>query len=597
MQRISGARGRVTTGGWRLGASLALALALAACGGGGGGNATPAASTSGAATVAAGADAPTTITDAARLAQQASFGPTDALIAEIQTAGALKWTARQMTIAASTYPAAGTDAIDRWTDKNASWCEGNTEAGSTARLYCWRDNYTATPVVWQFYRQALGGGDQLRQRVAFALSQWLVASDVEVYGSYGLRGWQQMFRDRAFGNYRDLLRDVMLSPVMGEFLNNVNNSKTDPNENFARELLQLFSIGTCELNHDGSLKGGNCVATYDNATVREYAYALTGWTYPAGGASGWCPTGKCDLWKNPRYLAGAMVAVPAQHDQTVRTLLSGVSLPASRTPDQALEKVLDSIMAHGNTAPFVARRLIQHLVTGNPSAAYVADVATAFETGRHAGIGAGTRGDLAATVAAVLLHAEARDASHITDRGYGRLREPAQLWTASMRALDAVSDGAWWGWSYGDEMGQAVFSAPSVFSYYAPDYKPPGSDVTAPAFGIENENTTLNRLALFQFLNVFTGTPLMVANTSIADSFGTTVSRARFTGAASDPAALVDRFDLLLTSRQLTTRQKQAIVDAVSAISVATHGADWQAARVRAAGYLAMSSPQYSIVR
>ncbi|WP_085315752.1 DUF1800 domain-containing protein [Derxia lacustris] len=570
----------------------ALCLALAACGGGGGGGGNSATPVTGAAAVAAAADRPTTSLDAARLAEQASFGPTESLIAGIAASGPLKWIARQMTLPASSYPQLGSEAIDRWTDKNRSWCQANFSAGT----YCWRDYYTATPVAWQFYRQALGNDDQLRQRVAWALSQWLVASDQEVNGTYGLRHWAQLFRDNAFGNYRDLLRAVALSPVMGEFLNNVNNSKTDPNENFARELLQLFSIGTCVLNHDGSLKDGKCEATYDNATVREYAYALTGWTYPAGGASAWCAS-LCNGWQNPRWLSGAMVAVPAQHDQTVRTLLSGVTLPASRTPEQALDKVLDSIMAHGNLAPFVARRLIQHLVTGNPSAAYVADVASAFEAGSYQGIGSGTRGDLGATVAAVLLHAEARDTAHLTDRGYGRLREPVQLWTGVMRALDAVSDGLWWASAFGGELDQAIYGAPSVFSYYAPDYIPGGADVTAPAFGIEDANTTLKRLSFINYLSFTKSDPVMPASATVAGAIGTALSWSRYADSAGDPAALVDRLDLLLTSRQLNATQKQAIVDAVSVINQSTHGADWPAWRVRAAVFLTLAAPQSSIVR
>jgi uncharacterized protein (DUF1800 family) len=170
---------------------------------------------------------------------------------------------------------------------------------------------------------------------------------------------------------------------MGDYLDHVNNNKLSPNENFARELLQLFAIGTCKLNNDGSLQGGQCTPTYDNQAVREYAFALTGFSYPAGGVSVWgCwPTGA-----NCTYYGGDMVSKPALADNRARTLLSGVSVPASRTPSQALGLVLDSLMAHPSMAPFIGRQLIQHLVKSNPTPAYVQRVATAFRNGRYTGL-------------------------------------------------------------------------------------------------------------------------------------------------------------------------------------------------------------------
>jgi len=549
-------------------------------------------------TAAVAADVPTDTLDAARLAQQASFGATNALIAEIRARGPAKWVAQQIVTARSVYPAVGSDAIDRWTSRDVNWCDGNFTHGSVAGNYCWRDYYTGTPLAWHFYKQALTGKDQLRQRVALALSQWLVVSDVEVYSAYGMREWHQMLRDRALGNYRDLLREVILSPVMGAFLNNVDNAKTDPNENFARELLQLFTIGTCQLNHDGSLVGGSCQATYDNAKVREYAYALSGWTYPVGGTTYWCPT-KCGTWRNPHYLAGRMVSVPAQHDQTTRSLLSNVTLPAVRTPEVAVERVIESLMRHPNMGPFVARRLIQHLVTSNPSPAYVDAVATAFETGSYASIGSGTRGDMAATVAAVLLRDEARNRANIGKPGYGRLREPVQLWTSVMRALDARSDGIWWAWSFGGDLGQNRFSPPSVFSYYAPDTALVGTSYVAPAFGIENEATTLGRMSLIQFANLGADSAgvMIPATTTVAGSIGTSISHARWLPVVANSAALVSQLDLLLTSGQLTTAQKTPIIEALDAINSSTYGSYWQTRRLRVAAYLVMMTPQFSIVR
>jgi hypothetical protein len=184
-----------------------------------------------------------------------------------------------------------------------------------------------------------------------------------------------MLLENAFGNYREVLRRVTLAPVMGQFLNHVNNDRLLPNENFARELLQLFSVGTCKLAPSGKLSGGSCKPTYDNNTVRNYAYALTGWTYPKGGKTAW---GCWPEGANCEYMGSDMVDAPALRDGNERKLLSDVVVPAGSNAAKALEKVLDSLMQHQNLAPFVSQRLIQQLVTSNPSGDYVQRVGQAF---------------------------------------------------------------------------------------------------------------------------------------------------------------------------------------------------------------------------
>ena len=294
--------------------------------------------------------------DAVRLADQASFGPTEALVATIQTQGASAWVSAQMGLASARYTSGMGGEVHQYTG-SGDFCDGK---GAN----CWRDWSSTEPLVWDFYRNAVTQPDQLRQRVAFALQQIVVVNSLEVDGTYGFRLYYNNLLDNAFGNYRQVLKKVALSPLMGDFLNSANNDKAAPNENFARELLQLFSIGTCELNSDASLKGGACSPTYGNDVVRSYAYAMTGWTYPAGGATPWgCwPSGM-----NCRYYAGDMVAVASFHDSAERPLLSGVSVAAGTAAPAALDKVLDSLMAHPNIGPFIARQLIQHLVSSNPS--------------------------------------------------------------------------------------------------------------------------------------------------------------------------------------------------------------------------------------
>ena len=523
----------------------------------------------------------TTQRDAVRLAEQASFGPTETLVATIRSQGATKWVADQLVASGSRYTSGGSGAVHQHA-ASGDFCDAK---GSN----CWRDWSSSTPLVWDFYRNAVERPDQLRQRVALALQQILVVSNLEVSGTYGLRGYHNMLLDNAFGNYREVLRKMALSPVMGDYLDNVNNDKSAPNENFARELLQLFSVGTCQLNTDGSLKGGSCLPTYDNATVRDYAYALTGWTYPAGGKTsyGCWPKGA-----NCTYLNGDMVPVAAFHDTQVRTLLGGASLPAGHSAPVALNAVLDSLMAHPNTAPFMSKQLIQHLVSGNPSPAYVRRVATAFTTGKSGAFGTGQRGDLQATVAAVLLDTEARTPA--PGASAGRLREPVQLFTGMLRALNGRSDGDALGWWWGEELRQHIFRSPSVFNYYPPDYPLPGTQLVAPAFGIHNANAALQRINFANYLVHWNGSD---PNANVPNALGTRLNLSAFIADADDPAKLVERLSLLALGEPLPPASRSAVIQAVSAYTKQNNGNDHRINRVRQAAYLVFASPQYQVVR
>ncbi len=563
-------------------AGLLLAL-LAGCGGGGGAG-SPAAGAPVPGVPAGLPDQPTSQRDAVRLADQASFGPTESLLGTIRTQGATKWVSQQMALSNSRYSSGGDQRVHQHSSQNTDFCAGR---GDT----CWRDWYSSTPLVWDFYRNAVQQPDQLRQRVAFALQQILVVSSEGVSGTYGLRNYQNTLLTHAFGNYRDLLRQVTLSPVMGDYLDHVNNDPAAPNENYARELLQLFSVGTCELNADGSLKGGRCNATYDNDRVRAYAYALTGWTYPAGGASPW------DCWPrgtNCQFYSGDMVALPAAfHNSEARTLLSGVQLPAGHNAAQALEAVLDSLMAHPNTAPFIGRQLIQHLVSSNPSPAYVQRVAQAFNTGRFGGFGSGQRGDMKATIAAILLDAEARGDSPL--RTAGRLREPAQLFTGVLRALNGRTDGDALGWWWGDTLQQHVFRPPSVFNFYPPDYPVAGTALVGPAFGIHNANTALQRVNFVQYLTFWDGS---APSSDVPNALGTRVDLSAFLADADQPEVLVDRLSRLALGAPLPAAARTAVVNAVGAFTSANSGAsNVRRYRVQQAAYLIFSSPQYQIAR
>jgi len=557
-------------------------LLLAACGGSDSGGDT---ASSGAPPSELPAARPTTTRDAARLADQASFGATEPLIAEIEVKGAARWIAEQMRLSSSRYALGGGDAVHRHRSP-IDYCDQPEHAAPN----CGRDWLTTQPLAWDFYRNATRGADQLRQRVALALQQIVVVSNFEVQGTYGFRAYHNMLLDHAFGNYRELLRKVSVSPLMGEFLNNVNNDKRAPNENYARELLQLFSIGTCELNPDASLVGGACRATYDNQTVRAYAHALTGWTYPPGGLSHytWYPLGS-----NPRYYAGDMIALPALHDDAPRSLLSGVSVAAGASAEVALEAVLESLMRHPNVAPFVAKQLIQFLVTSNPGPAYVARVATAFASGRYRyggdAFGSGTRGDLAATVAAILLDPEARGDPSLRA---GKLREPVLMFTAVLRALGGTTDGDVLGWKWGATLRQTLFRSPSVFNFYPPDYPLAGTDLVGPAFAIHNASTALERLNFLTELLMWGGAP---PHPTVPGATGTSVDLRRFEAEAADAGKLVDRLSLLAAGGPLPDATRALVVQAVEAI--ASGSPAWQHERARQAAFLVFASPQFQVQR
>ncbi len=557
-------------------------------------------------------DRPTSEKDATRLLQQATFGPNAALVDAVKAKGARKYLLEQFAEPASRY--VYTLPANAWRDQvhtsgQQDFCAaqgGNVDA-------CWRDWYTSVPLEWDFFRQAVANRDQLRQRIAFSLGQIFVTSGKDLGGAYGFAEYHQMLRDGAFDNFRTILQNVTLSPFMGQYLNMVNNDADDPNENYARELLQLFSIGTCRLNIDGTVAGGKCLATYDNATVREYAFALTGWTYPRGGVDPWCSG--CNTWTNPEYFRGPMVPVASRHDTQERTLLSGVKAPANRTPQQGLQSVLDSIIAHPNVGPFIGRQLIQFLVTSNPSPAYVGRVAAAFNAGRfndaYGGIGTGVKGDMKATIAAILLDEEARDVSYAAGATYGKLREPVVMMVGAIRAFDGVSDGERLGlWGQARDLGQPLFNADSVFNFYPPDYPVSGTALVAPQFGIENANTTLARFnfansLVYWWYNRGEGLP---PNPVVTAATGTRLDYARLEALINDPAAdsikVVDRLDTLLVDGRLGAADKQAIVAAMNEwkstdtwLGQDNIRSNWKRERVKTAAYLILSSPHYQVQR
>ncbi|MGY5452424.1 DUF1800 family protein [Agarivorans sp. MS3-6] len=338
-----------------------------------------------------------------------------------------------------------------------------------------------------WWKASLNAPDQLRQRVAFALSEILVVSD----SNNALRGepegmahYQDILLEHAFGNYRELLEEVTLSPVMGTYLSHLGNEKADeelnirPDENYAREVMQLFTIGLAELNLDGSPKRdgeGNTIATYGQPQIEGFARVFTGWTFGASAR-----------WNRPsRNYTIPMEAYPDYHSQKDKTLLSGEVIAGGQSPEDDMQAALDNLFNHPNVGPFIGKQLIQRLITSNPTPQYVARVASVFNNNGH-----GVRGDLAAVVRAILLDDEARQNSGVISY-YGKVREPLLRTVQFWRELDAASPSGWYfTWSLNDSHGQSPLGSPSVFNFFRPDYQPADLldlDIVAPELQIAND--------------------------------------------------------------------------------------------------------------
>ncbi|HTS81094.1 MAG TPA: DUF1800 domain-containing protein [Myxococcaceae bacterium] len=509
--------------------------------------------------------------DAVRLAAQATFGPTVAVVRDIEQRGAAAWIDAQLAQAPSDL---GTYTVVA--DNVAAVCP--TGSPST----CYRDNFTPFLTETAFFRNALSGPDQLRQRVAFALSQVVVVSGAEVRPNYAVAEYEKLLLRDAFGTYRQLLEDVTLSPAMGRYLNMVNNDKpnaakgTEPNENYAREIMQLFSIGLVQLGPDGSVVtdgSGAPVPTYDQNAVIGLAHVFTGWTYPL-------QPGATQKTHNAAYYLGPMVVVASNHDTTAKVILGGTQVPAGQTPDADLALALDTIANHPNVAPFIGKQLIQALVTANPTPAYVARISAVWADDGH-----GVRGNLGAVVRAILLDSEARGDVK-TDSTYGRVKDPVLLLTGPARALGVTTDGVYLA-EASSALEQPPYLSPTVFNFYPPDYT---SDVNlvSPASALLDSGSVFTRAnATHQLLYAPPG-----RDTSVTGSTGTQIDLGDLAGYGADPGALVDSASALFLHGTLSSAERSKIVDAVNAQDASDLGA-----RVRAAVYLVLTSPQYQVER
>ena len=434
------------------------------------------------------------------------------------------------------------------------------------------DSTTLKVTVW--YEIALLEEDQLRQRMAWALSQIFVmgeAGSLQNFHPPQWMSWYDILVNNAFGNYRELLHDVTYSPKMGDYLTYLNNKKANgnqlPDENYAREVMQLFTVGIWHLNNDGTLKlddQGQPIPTYTNYHITELAKVFTGLTLADN------VPGKHHIFENgyTNNRVDPMVANNSFHDRSSKEMLDGTIIPAQSNREvdvhANIAMALDVLFNHPNTPPFVSYRLIQRFTSSNPSPAYIERVTDVFIDN-----GEGVRGDLAAICKAILLDPEARDAGYAIENGRGKLREPLLKFTQLCRAFhlqpDFVNRHLYID-SMQDEFGMSPYQYPSVFNFYQPNFTPFGkvqdAGLVAPEFQILDDSTGLKTFAVFHQL----------INEGLTDGVGKgyyprpQLDYSEVLPLANDASALIDYLDLLLTHQTLRDDSKELIADAVEAI-------------------------------
>lgn len=583
----------------------ALMLALTACGAGSGTSEMPAATTLSGSVVAdatnsgagiagisakrsGGAAAGETIAEddaatsavtparASTFLSQASFGPNAYEINRVVKIGPRAWMDEQFTVNAARHRT--------YMDQAA------TRLSSGYSL-------TESHFFQSFWKNAITGGDHLRERVAYALSQIFVVSFQDgAVAQYprGVACYYDALAANSFGNFRQLLEAVARSPMMGIYLSHMQNrpetETSVPDENFAREIMQLMSIGLHQLNQDGTpkLSGGQRIPTYSHADVAGLAKVFTGWSWGGGQRNEAGFVGMI-VASSPERDCLPMQNYPEFHSQSEKRFLGKV-VPAGGTGEDDLKVALDTLFNHPNVGPFIGRQLIQRLVTSNPSPAYVGRVAAAFNDN-----GGGVRGDMKAVLRAILLDEEARAAA---DTQAGKLREPILRLANWLRAFNARStSGTYPIWSLEDPLtgiGQNPMRSPSVFNFYRPNYTPPGTSIAsagllAPEMQITGETSVIGYLNFMQ----------MAVPRGIGQDWDVKPNYAAELTLALQPEALVDRIDLLLLNGAMSPLLRSQIISAVNSLKVPkapqSSIENAKANRVYLAVYLTLASPEYIV--
>lgn len=509
--------------------------------------------------------------EASRFLAQASMGASASQLTQVQSSGFASWLDAQEALPAT---------AKRWDLLVSRGLDSATVKNSSTG---W------DTLSWQ---KLIAAPDTLRQRITMALSEIFVTS---IEGFSG-PGWQQftaaayvdLLESHAFGNYRDLLQAISLSPAMGMFLTYRGNAKANPttgalpDENYARELLQLFTIGLVQLNLDGTpkLTAGATTDTYNQADITGLARVFTGWDLDLAGL------GYAEATATPDVVRRPLVQVGSRYETGTKTFL-GTTIDANTPASQSLTLALDAICAHPNVAPFFCRQLIQKLVTSNPSPAYVARMAGVFNND-----GSGVRGNLRAVVRALLLDTEARSATEASQPGFGRLREPMLRFVAWARAYNATSpSGAWAIGNTSDPataLGQSPLRSPTVFNFFRPGYVPANTAIAraglvAPEFQITNESSVVGTLNFMQ--------------RAVAGHLGDiTPDYSSLLPLADDAPALLAEINLVLAANQLAPATVAAMAGAVQTMPGGSSDAN-RRRRIHAALVMVLAAPEFVVQR
>ncbi len=553
---------------WRSAILLLAGVGLACNSGGGDGGGTP-----------GGAAPLTTLEQSSRFAAQATLGADMEEIERIDRIGPEGWLDEQLALPASDH----LDELRRLQADYGVAGSQETDRSPIFRRFAW-------------WNRVMGAPDLLRQRVALALSEIFVVSetmDLLFINPESVASYYDTLLEHAFGSYEELLLAVTLHPAMGAYLSHLNNDRSDvaagrfPDENYAREVMQLFSIGLFELERDGTLledANGDPIPTYDNADITEFAKVFTGLGLQGPGAS---------FGGYPGDRTLPMVMYESHHEPGVKKLLNGFEIPAGQTGMQDVRDAIGHLADHPNVGPFLAKRLIQRLVRSNPSPAYVERVAAVFDDD-----GRGQRGNLAAVVRAVLMDAEARRDPRDDEDGF--LREPFLRWVSLLRAFDARSPSGEWlvdGGAVGFLLQQHPMASPSVFNFFQPDFAPNGpikeAGLEAPEFQITTDASVIwlaNLATFFSFSEpAFAPDVALFRPGSIdAADLPLALDLTDEQALAGDVDALLDRLDLLLTYGTLTPESRETIRTALLDSD--------EALRVPMALHLILISPDYAVI-
>jgi uncharacterized protein (DUF1800 family) len=540
--------------------------------------------------------------DASRFLQQATFGATDASIHQLSLIGYQAWLNQQFAMPQTLHE----PVVERAVMINNPPCAAS-DVTCNAALFD-QNSGDGSFVYDTFWQQSISGSDQLRQRVEYALSELMVVSGEPNFSIASMPRGEANYYDvlgaDAFGNFRTLLQDVTLNPMMGQFLNTLGNDKgnatTEPDENYAREVMQLFTIGLWQLNDDGSQKldgTGNPIPTYSNNDVVGLAAVFTGWSWNVPGNNSDTAWWNCCLYVGPGKGEELlpMQAYPSHHYTAEKQFL-GVTIPPQASPDTAgdLKIALDTLFNHPNLPPFFCKQMIQHLVTSNPSPTYISNCSAVFEND-----GTGVRGDLKAVISEILLDAEARDsAGDFTNPHYGKVREALIRYIQWARAFTAQSrTGSYDNGSTEDPiwgLGEMSLRSPTVFNWFAPGYVPPGTSIEAAGLvGPEMQMTNVSTVV--GYLNYMQGSIGSSANngSDLFSSYETEVNL------ATNPTALLDRINLLLMAGEMDPTLYGQILGAINEIQIPAGGTDAEIGaallnRVQTAIYLTMAAPSYN---